>query len=512
MANYPSLIGELLAPAAYPHAVGAIAVVETHISWVLLTGQFAYKVKKPVRLDFVDFSTLERRRAMCLVELRLNRRFAPRVYLDVVPITWLASNGSAMVGGDGEPIEYAVKMAQFPAEARLDRALARREFGPRECDLLSAKVADVHAAASVAEAESPFGTPAMVSKHFGDVLETALAQTRGGPLESVVTRLRDWADGEIVRLRPNIERRKSARRVRECHGDLHSENIAMIGGEPVPFDCLEFRDDLRWIDVMSDVGFVCMDLADRGHSRLAHRLLNAYLERTGDVEGLAVLRYYQAYRAVVRGMVTVMQQAPEERASGTISQRARTYFELAEHYSRPRRPALVITHGLSGTGKSTVTGRLLEEIGAIRLRSDMERRRGEDGFTQPTADEDSSAERYTPAARQAVYDELARRAEVVLTAGYPVIVDATFLRHAQRDAFRQLAERRSVPFVILACDADPATLRQRIEERQRAGNDPSEATLKVLEQQLAEREPLTPEEQKYVVASHDAKLLRMILP
>jgi predicted kinase len=285
----------------------------------------------------------------------------------------------------------------------------------------------------------------------------------------------------------------------------------MIGGEPVPFDCLEFRDDLRWIDVMSDVGFLCMDLADRGQLRMSHRLLNAYLEQTGDVEGLAVLRFYQAYRAVVRGMVTVMQQPQEDRASDTISIRARTYFELAERYSRPGRAALLITHGVSGTGKSTVTQTLLEEIGAIRLRSDLERRRGDDGsIRSPAGGGASATERYTPAARQAVYDELARRADRALTAGYPVIVDATFLQRAQRDAFRQLAERRGVPFVILAFDADPATLRQRIEERRQEGEDPSEATIDVLEQQLAEREPLGEEERGYVVAVRDGEMSAVI--
>jgi aminoglycoside phosphotransferase family enzyme/predicted kinase len=512
MSEHLPLIRELLNPAAYPHAVGSIDVVETHISWVLLTGQFAYKIKKPVRLDFVDFSTLERRQEMCLVELRLNRRFAPRIYLDVVPVCKSLSDGSLNIGGSGEPIEYAVKMVQFPAEARLDRVLARAEFGARDCDLLAARIADVHIAARVAELESMFGTPAMAAKHVGDALNTAMEQTRGGPLESVVAGVHDWAAQEVVRLRPAIEQRKAAGRVRECHGDLHSENIAVIDGEPTPFDCLEFREDLRWIDAMSDVGFLCMDLEDRGHARLAYRLLNTYLERTGDIDGLGVLRFYQSYRAVVRGLVSVMQQPAEERASGKICDRARTYFELAERYTRPRRPSVVITHGVSGTGKSTLTQELLEEIGAIRLRSDLERQRGADGLIRPRREAGAgAAERYAPAARQAVYDELARRADVVLAAGYPVIVDATFLRRAQREAFRQLAERRGAPYVILAFDADPATLRQRIESRQRAGGDASEATIAVLEQQLAECEPPTTDEQQYVTAAHDAEKLRTTL-
>jgi aminoglycoside phosphotransferase family enzyme/predicted kinase len=502
--DLPPLISRLLHPAAYPHPVERIEVVETHISWVLLTGRFAYKIKKPVRLDFVDFSTLERRREACGDELRLNRRFAQQIYIDVVPIAGSASGGEVTIEGPGEPIEHAVKMVQFPAEARLDRVLARGEFGPAECDRLAAKIAAFHTEANVADMGSPFGSPDVVMKHFGDALATALEETRGGAVEQVVRDLHDWSARELLRLRPILEQRKADGRVRECHGDLHSENIAVLDGEPVPFDCLEFRDDLRWIDVMSDVGFICMDLADRGHARLGHRLLNAYLERTGDLAGLVVLRFYQAYRAVVRGMVSVMQQPAADRALGRISERARTYFELAEQYSHPRRPSLVITYGVSGTGKTTATQTLLEEIGAVRLRSDVERQRSEDGSIRPPRQESASAaERYTPAARQAVYDELARRADLTLAAGYPVIVDATFLQSVQRVRFRQLAEQHAVPFVILAFDADPATLRQRIEDRQRTGKDASEATIAALEQQLAEREPLGEDEQENVMEVRD---------
>ncbi len=505
MAEFSPLFRELLCPAAYPHAVDSIEIVETHISWVLLTGQFAYKIKKPVRLDFVDFSTLELRRAACQVELRLNRRFAPQLYVDVVPIAGSPSDGGLRVGGTGAAVEYAVKMAQFPSGARLDRVLAGGAFGPRECDRLAERIAEMHRDAAVAAADSPFGTPQIVAKNFGDALATAMEHSRGGSFEGVVADLHDWAQREVTRLGPTIEGRKTAGRVCECHGDLHSENIAVLDGEPVPFDCLEFRDDLRWIDVMSDVGFVCMDLEDRGYGRLAHRLLNAYLEETGDIEGLAVLRYYQAYRAVVRGIVTTMQQPAEERANGTISQRARTYFELAARYSRSTRPALAITYGVSGTGKTTVTQKLLEEAGAIRLRSDIERRRDSDGVIAATVqNSEPAADRYTPAARQAVYDKLLQRASVVLAAGYSVIVDATFLRRSQRDAFRQLAERQTAPFLILEFDADPATLRQRIVDRQRAGADASEATVAVLEQQLSEREPLEKDEYQQVVTIRDS--------
>jgi hypothetical protein len=240
-----------------------------------------------------------------------------------------------------------------------------------------------------------------------------------------------------------------------------------------------------------------MDLADRGHPALAHRLLNKYLEQMGDFESLGVLRYYQVYRALVRAIVTTMQAGA---AAGAIPDRARAYFQLADRYTRPRKAALVITHGVSGSGKTTATQELLEQSGAVRLRSDIERRRDDTAAADKSA---SAADRYTPAARDAIYEKLLRKVEIGLTAGFPVIVDATFLRRKHRDAFRQLATRLSVPFYILAFDADLATLRQRIAERQRAGSDASDATSAVVEAQWTEREPLADDEREFAIAIRD---------
>jgi aminoglycoside phosphotransferase family enzyme/predicted kinase len=491
-----SLIGALLHHDAYPHPVERIEVVETHISWVFLTGTFAYKIKKPVRLDFVDFSTLDLRREACHDELRLNRRFAPQIYLAVVEITGSASRPA--IGGEGAPIEYAVKMTQFPPDARLDRVLVAGRFGPEDCDQLAEMIADCHLRADIALSGTSFGESNTIARHVRDVLKSAIDQTRGGSLQRLVERVNNWIENELARLTATFVQRKSTGWVRECHGDLHCENLVMLDGQPVAFDCLEFRDDLRWIDCASDIAFLSMDLADRGHPALAHRLLNKYLEQTGDLDGLSVLRYYQVYRALVRAIVTTIQVGSQ---AGAISDRARAYFQLAERYTQPQKAAIVITYGVSGSGKTTATQEILEQLGAVRLRSDIERRRGGD---QAVADKQkSAAERYTPAARDAVYDKLLRKTEIGLAAGYPLIVDATFLRRKHRDDFRDLAGRLGVPFVILAFDVDPATLRQRIAARQQAGNDASEATLAVLEQQLAQREPLTDEERQYAIAIRD---------
>jgi aminoglycoside phosphotransferase family enzyme/predicted kinase len=492
----PPLVRSLFKQSAYTHPIDRVELAETHISWVLLTGPFAYKIKKPVRLDFLDFSTLELRKQACVKELQLNCRFAPQVYLDVAPIS--GSPAAPRMGDASAPIEYAVKMTQFPSEARLDRVLAAGQFESQHCDALARMVAGIHRTAATATTETSFGTPAVVAKHVGDVLALAADQNRGGPLEQLVARIAAWSKNESARLTSTIVRRKAHGRVRDCHGDLHSENIVLLSGQPTAFDCLEFRDDLRWIDCASDLAFLTMDLADRGFAHFSHRLLNACIEQTGDIEALAVLRYYQVYRALVRAVVTTLQQPA--RTTGAVNDRAQIYLRLAEQYTDQRRPFVVITHGVSGTGKSTVTQHLLERLGAIRLRSDVERRRAEDGTLsdQPLTAEDSSAQ-YTVAARQAVYRAMLAKAEIALAARFPMIIDATFLRRNDRDAFRSLAAAQGVPFVILAFDADLATLRQRVASRLSSGRDVSEATLAVLDQQFAEREPLSDVERSHAI-------------
>jgi aminoglycoside phosphotransferase family enzyme/predicted kinase len=489
------LIQALLHPGAYPHPVETVALAETHISWVLLTGSFAYKIKKPVKLDFLDFSTLAMRQQACEDELRLNRHFAPQLYLDVTPISGTPT--LPRVADRSQPIEYAVRMQQFPADARLDRVLARGEFDPATCDRLARMVAVIHRDASVATAESRFGDPGTVEKQVGDVVQLAVDQTRGAALEETVDRIANWTTTEFARLIPLIERRKAAGRVRRCHGDLHSENIVILDGEPVAFDCLEFRDDLRWIDCASDLAFLTMDLTERGFPHFSNRLLVAWLDETDDIESLHVMRYYQVYRALVRAVVATLRARQADAGPSNILERAQEYLQLAFAYTRPPTPAVIITHGVSGAGKSTATQQLVERFGVIRLRSDIERTRLDVGPSPSPGDEVSTG-RYAPAARQAVYQAMLQKAETVLDAGYRVIIDATFLRRADRDAFRRLAHERHVPFLILAFDADPATLRQRIENRQRAGGDASEATAAVLERQLAEREPLAEGELPYV--------------
>jgi hypothetical protein len=481
------LIDALRDPAAYPHAAGRVELLETHISWVLLAGDFAYKLKKPVQLPFLDFSTLAARRHFCEEELRLNRRTAPGLYLEVVPVV-RTGEGAARIGAAGEPVEYAVKMRRFAAEALADAMARRGALGAPEIDELGAMLARFHAAAAVAGPDSAHGAPeAIEAPALGnfDQIEAPEAATAAR-----LAALRAWTQREGARLRPAFAARRERGCVRECHGDLHLGNLAFIDGRAVPFDCIEFDAGLRWIDVMSEVAFLVMDLLAHGLPRLAWRLLNAWLEASGDYEGLGVLRYYLVYRAMVRAKIARIRGAAEG---------FRDLLALAETLARARRPVLVLMHGVSGSGKTAAAQALLERLGAVRLRSDVERKRlfGLAPLARTRAA--PAAGIYDAAAGERTYARLAGLAAGVLEAGYPVVVDAAFLEHGQRSRLRREAERRGVACVIAQCTASEAALRARVRSREAQGEDASDAGLAVLERQLAAAQPLAPEEQAIAV-------------
>jgi aminoglycoside phosphotransferase family enzyme/predicted kinase len=517
-----ALIDALRDPARYPHPVERVAVIETHISWVLLTGRFAYKIKKPVDLGFLDFTTLERRKHYCEEELRLNRRLAPELYLDVAPIT--GSAGDPRLGGEGEPFEFALRMVEFPQEERLDRALERAALTPAHIDSLAAEVARFHKSAEVASTAAEWGRPELVRRPVDECLALARERLVQPAERAQLEELRQWMQERHAALEPKFEARKREGFVREGHGDLHLANMAFVAGRIALFDCLEFSEPLRWIDVMCDLAFAVMDLADRGRQDLSHRLLGAYVEATGDFAGLAVLPYSLVYRALVRAEVAAIRAgqpgiaAPEKREA---IDRAKGYLALAAGYSKPSQPALIITHGVSGSGKSIHAQALLENLGAIRIRSDVERKRlfgfAPDARTPP----DRVAEVYGPAANQATYERLAALARTVVMAGWPVIIDATFLKREHRAVFRRLADELGIPFVILDFRTGEGVLRERVAARSAAGHDPSEATLAVLAQQLGEIEPPGPDERPCTVlidtehppmAEELLKAVRRVLP
>jgi aminoglycoside phosphotransferase family enzyme/predicted kinase len=476
----PALNPALLDPARYPHPAARVEVVETHISWVLLAGDYAYKIKKPVVLPFLDYGSLDKRRAACAAELRLNRRHAPDLYLAVVDL-------------DGEP---AVQMRRFDEAGRLDHLCARGGLTPAHLSDLARAVAAFHAEAAVAPAGSRFGTPEQV---LAPALENFEELRDLLPAEAArLARLEAWTRAEHGRRSDAFAARRASGRIRECHGDLHLGNLVLLGaasppgspapqggpgdgGRVVPFDAIEFNEDFRWIDTASEIAFTWVDLIDHGQPGLAAWLLNEWLVWSGDFEALAVLRFYAVYRALVRAKVAAIQSHGGEAAG---------YLAMAETLGAPPPLTFAITCGVSGSGKTTATtARLLADPTAatIRLRSDVERKRLH-GLAPDAA---SGGAIYTAEANERTYGRLLQLAEALLANGWPVIVDAAFLRRAERDRFRALAARRGIPFEIIACAAPVAALRQRLAAR---SGDASEATAAVMESQLAWFEPLADDE------------------
>lgn len=483
----PQLILALQNPALYSHAVTAFQVIETHISWVLLTGEYVYKIKKPVNLGFLDFSTLEQRRHYCQRELLLNRRLAPQLYLDVIAIS--GTSAQPILDGGGTVIEYAVKMRQFPQEAILERLLLRRELHAEHIDQLADTIAAFHHAIEAAGSDSHCGTPEAILEPVEENFRQIEPLLSGDDDRAALQRLKEWSLMRFQALRPVFEQRRGDGFVRNCHGDIHLGNIALIGGTTVIFDCIEFNDNFRWIDTMSEIAFTTMDLISRGETELSARLLDRYLQRSGDYAGLVLLRFYQVYRALVRAKVAVIRASQCEASSdghAAATAQFRHYMETAAAFTQGRPPRIFIAHGVSGSGKTSLTQPLLERFGMVRLRSDIERKR----LFGLVATARGSQELYSSDASQLTYDHLLRLTRAVFLSGFDVIVDATFLKRQQRRRFRALANELGAPFIILHFYADVSLLRHWLEARAKAGRDASDATVEIMERQLASEEPL----------------------
>lgn len=506
-ASLDALVAALRDPARYPHPVERVALLQTHISCILLAGDFAYKIKKPVNLGFLDFSTLTARRRYCEEELRLNRRTAPGLYLDVVAI---GGSTSAPVIGGSPAIEYAVKMQRFEQDDLLDRMARRGALSRQHVDALARNLAAFHARIERAGTQGAFGSAQRILAAALQNFEQMLPLVDATADVARLARLRDWTTREQASLAAVFDARQREGWVRECHGDLHLGNIALLQGVPTPFDGIEFNPDFRWIDVISEVAFLVMDLLDHQLPRLAFRFLNAYLECTGDYAGLRVLRFYLVYRALVRAKVSCLraqQAGMAARQTSAVQREYRQHLHLAERLAIPAHAAVLIMQGVSGSGKSTAAKALLEALGAVRLRSDVERRRL---FGIPAGARSGSgldADLYAPGASERTYARLAELARAVLAAHYPVIVDAAFLKRAQREDFAGLARAAEANFCIAACSAPAAVLRARLASREREARDASEAGLAVLERQLATEEPLAQDEAGYTLmldAAHGA--------
>jgi aminoglycoside phosphotransferase family enzyme/predicted kinase len=500
-AQHEKLIQSLMDPQRWPEGGADRCRIDTHISTVVLAGDVAYKLKKPLDLGFLDFFTIDARRRACMEELRLNNRLAPQVYQAVVAIT--GSIERPQIDGDGEPIDWAVRMRRFDPDAILSRLMDR--LNTDLIGSLAGHVARFHQAAARCDPAEAYGSADSVYAPMTQNLEQICKRTPQFCAD--VEPLEQWSAAQRRHLDGVLRQRKSDGHIRECHGDLHLGNVALIDGEPVMFDAIEFNPGLRWIDTISDIAFMTMDLQERGRVDLAYRFLDRYLQACGDYDGLAVLRFYEVYRALVRAKIAAIRSGQADISDierNAVHNELTGYVTFAEQLISPRRGAIVITQGVSGSGKSHVSERLPDFLPAVRLRSDVERKRilGVDPHSEATA-----RGAYSSELTLKTYARLESLADTVVGAGYVAVVDATFLKRAQRDRFRALAESLRVPFVIIDCDAPLEVLRDRIIGRWGQAGNVSDADLVVLDTQLAAREELSETERRASIAVRPEKAL-----
>jgi len=494
----PVHLKALLTPQAYPHRVDSIELIETHVSWVLLTGEFVYKIKRPVHYTFVDLRSAEHRAFCCAEEIRLNRRFAPDLYLQVCEIT--ACNGEARIGGDGTVIEHAVLMHQFRREEELDQLLAASQIEPSGLGGFGRDLADIHSQLPVATSLDSWGRADTVQRKVLENFEQcAQAGAIFGHRPALLEPLRGMVTASLDAAAPWMGARRQSGRVRECHGDLHCRNVVRQGDRLVPFDCIEFDPALRWIDVADEVAFLLADLDARGRPMHANAFLQGYLTRSGDFQACRGLTLYKFHRALVRAKVAALEASDASHASDIgafelARSEHRAYVLCAMRALAPPKPLLILMCGLSGSGKSWLASRLAPHLNAVQVRSDVERKRL-GGLTEHARSGSSiEGNLYSPRMTTGVYEHLARCAADVLEGGYTAIIDAAFLRREQRARFLELASRLGIDVCALRCFAPLEVLEARVRERAGGGTDASEADLAVLRWQQAHYDPLGPEE------------------
>lgn len=462
------------------HGGAPVERIDTHASVVFMAGNRAWKMKRAVRYEFLDFSTLDRRRQMCEAELRINRRTAPALYRGVVPVT-RDSGATLALDGTGEPVEWVIEMVRFEQDDLFDRLAERRALGPERMHPLVTAIVAMHATAEIVSErggvrginwvidgnESAFGEP------FADILDAAVCR-----------QITAAARNEVSRRADLLESRRLSGHVRRCHGDLHLRNIVMFDGRPTPFDAIEFNDAIACIDVLYDLAFLLMDLWRRQLSTHANLVWGGYLNQTAEFDGIALMPLFLSCRAAVRAKTEAMEARMQRdaRRRSELEDASREYAAMALEFLRPSQPMLIAVGGLSGSGKSTLAHALAPGLGkapgAVVLRSDEIRKQ----LCGVEALDRLGPESYTADISKQVYSLLFTRAATVVRHGCVAIADAVFARPFDRDAIERAASAAGVPFVGIWLDAPESVLLARVAQRQ---HDASDANAEVIRSQIA---------------------------
>ena len=469
------VIQDLLDPRAYPHPAGKVELIQTHISYVLLAGDYAYKIKKPVNFGFLNFSTLSRRRYYCHKEVKLNTRLCSDTYLGVVPIR--QRGGRHSIGGGGETVEYAVHMRRLPEGRMMNRLMDRGEVTPSMVERVADKLVAFHEKAETSPRIARYGDWAIRYNWRENVGQwtSYIGRTITREQDRI---LRAYGEAFFKRKAALLQRRVGEMRIKSVHADLRSDAVCFVNGICI-FDCVEFNRRISLLDVARDTGFLEMDLEYRGRPDLARAFVQRYMQVAADSEHREVLDFYACYSACVRGKVEAFlldeAEVPERRRN-RAARASRRYFELACRYAESLRPAmLVITCGLPGSGKSTLARALAERTGFEVISSDVVRK--ELAGIEPSEHHYEEYRRgiYSPDVTERTYSGMMDRARPLLEAGRSVVLDAAFLRRRQRGQARRLAKEMGAQFACVQLEAGDETVRRRIERRVASGGDVSDA-------------------------------------
>ncbi|MDD4858792.1 MAG: AAA family ATPase [Dehalococcoidales bacterium] len=488
MAELPELIQALLNPNLYPEPAARVELMQTQMSFVLITGDYVYKIKKPVNLGYLDYTTLDKRLALCRKELELNRRLCPDAYLAIVPI--VKRDGKYALGGAGEAIEYAVKMRRLPREGMMDVLLPQDKVTTEMLAGLAAKLSDFHSRAATGQGINQFGSITAVRTNTDENF-TQVAPYLGRTITNRrYQRIKEYTNTFIAENVPLFERRVADGKIRDCHGDLHAAHICFADGICI-YDCIEFNDRFRYCDVVSEIAFLAMDLDHYGRADLSASFVNAYAAASGDTDLKTLLRFYKCYRAYVRGKVGCF-QLDDPHITDTekpkILANTQSYFDLAAAYTRAK-PLLLITVGLVGTGKSTLAHNLAKRMGLAVISSDVTRKRLAGIPATERHYDEFDRGLYSSDSTRRTYDAMFAGARDFLKAGISVILDASFIKAAERRTAKELADAAGADFYIVECTLSETAIKKRLETRRRQASV-SDGRLEILTPQQQNFEPV----------------------
>lgn len=470
MPETADLVEALKNPKLYPHSPSKVELLQTQMSFVFLTGDYVYKVKKPVDLGYLDYTTLEKRRFFCHQELNLNRRLSPEVYLEVVPI--VEKDGQIVLGGAGEVIEYAVKMRQLPSERMMDVLLANNQVSQAMVRRVAGKLAHFHSQAATNQEISQYGGLEIINLNCRENF-TQTEKYRGISLSAVQYHdIKTYTENFINENKELFQQRVKEGRIKDCHGDLHSAHVCFIDDICI-YDCIEFNDRFRYSDVASEIAFLAMDLDYHQQPSLSKSFANAYVEISHDEALLKLLGFYQCYRAYVRGKVEGFKLddpfiSAEEKENSL--NKARKYFTLAHSYAQGSPvPFVIITAGLVGTGKTSISQALGEKINGEVISSDATRKRLAGLPLTEHRFEEFESGLYSEDFSRKTYHKMLAEAEEILARGQSVILDASFRKAEERAKARQLAEKFGAGFLVIECVLDKNEVKRRLEQRLKEG-------------------------------------------